>query len=434
MAQCLSVIGLGYVGLPLACAFAQAGFEVIAYDKSISRIKQLRQGIDKNTSIPLEDLKEQAITFTNDHQNLIKANCHIIAVPTPITPSRRPDLSMLLAACKTLGQSLSKGDMVVIESTVYPGVCEDIAAPEIEKVSGLKLDRDFELAYSPERINPGDDEHNLASTIKIVSARTPLALERVKNLYKTIIKAGLHVAPSIQVAEAAKTIENTQRDLNIALMNELAMLFHQLGLDSGDVLAAARSKWNFLPFTPGLVGGHCIGVDPYYLSEKAHEVGFEPQLTLAGRQTNEAIPGFIAEQLMQHLSKQGVHNPINAVILGATYKANVPDIRNSKALELATALEKYGAIVQLVDPLIANGTEQSHSPLKLTDLEECYNNHADLVILAVPHKAFYAASPSPHSLWPLVQKICRPQNAIIADIYHCLERNRAPKGQVLWRL
>ena len=328
----ISVIGLGYVGLPVAVAFAEAGFNVLGFDIDINRIKELKEGHDKTFEVENKRLNNLNLTYTDKSDDIGKANFHIITVPTPITNSNEPDISYLIKASETVGKQLAVGDFVVYESTVYPGCTEDNCIPVLEVVSKLTAGQDFYVGYSPERINPGDPIHRFETILKIVSAQCPQSLKIVSDTYGAVVTAGIFEAPSIKVAEAAKVIENTQRDLNIGFVNELSKIFNAIGVDTYDVLRAAGTKWNFNAFEPGLVGGHCIGVDPYYLTSKALKVGTRPKIILSGRDTNNNYPTFLAEQCHKWLIQQGITNP-KIVQLGLTFKENVPDIRNSKAFD-----------------------------------------------------------------------------------------------------
>ncbi|WP_068317658.1 nucleotide sugar dehydrogenase [Polycladidibacter hongkongensis] len=438
MRECVSVTGLGYVGLPVACAFAKAGLQTVGFDSSAARIKALKEGKDITGSVPTSALNIPRLLLSDDACVLTKATCHIIAVPTPITLSKRPDLSHLKAAASTIAKALKQGALVLVESTVFPGATQEVVAPLLEAGSGLVAHKDFDLAYSPERINPGDPEHSLSNTVKVIGADTQQARNRASALYKHIITAGLHIAPNIATAEAAKAIENTQRDLNIALMNELAMLFHHLGLDSADVLAAAGSKWNFLNFKPGLVGGHCIGVDPYYLTEKAQSVGFEPQVILAGRGTNEQMPLFIATRLMQSAMSFGFSPPLQVTVLGVTYKANVPDIRNSKAVDLIGELQQFGCELQIIDPLASPAEVEAQTGVAPLTLEQAQAKPADLVVIAVPHNAFGLHKTDQEkpaeARWQIPLAMANPHRAMIADLHASLPRKAAPAHVKLWRL
>jgi UDP-N-acetyl-D-glucosamine/UDP-N-acetyl-D-galactosamine dehydrogenase len=355
----ISVVGLGYVGLPVAVAFGKVR-RTIGFDINRARIAELRDGHDRTGEVASEDLRAADIAFTDSIEMLKEANFHIIAVPTPIDEANQPDLKLMCRASETVGAALKAGDIVVYESTVYPGVTEEECLPILEKVSGLKGGLDFTVGYSPERINPGDKEHTFTKIRKVVSGQDAKTLEVVANVYSSVVTAGVHRASSIKVAEAAKVIENTQRDLNIALMNELALIFDRLGIDTGEVLAAAGSKWNFLKFSPGLVGGHCIGVDPYYLTHKAEKSGYIPQVILAGRRINDGMGRFIAQRAVKEIIKAG-HSVLGSVVtvLGLTFKEDCPDLRNSKVIDIIHELKDYGMKVQVCDPL-ADPKEAAH--------------------------------------------------------------------------
>lgn len=386
MNRSVSVIGLGYVGLPVAVAFGKYQ-KVIAFDVKKERLEELKNGYDRTGEVSPEELKNTQLFFTNNAQDLRAADFHIIAVPTPINEANQPDLGPLQKASWIVGSILKKGDIVVYESTVYPGATEEDCLPILEQASGLKGGIDFTLGYSPERINPGDKNHSLSSILKIVSGQDSQTLEIVAQVYETIIEAGVYRAKSIKTAEAAKIIENTQRDLNIALMNELAILFEKLGLDTLDVLEAAGTKWNFLPFRPGLVGGHCIGVDPYYLTYKAERVGYHPQVILAGRRINNMMPSFIAQKTIQEMIRLGHYIPRNRItILGLTFKEDCPDIRNTKVIELIEALKEWGVDLQICDPLAHPDEAQSYYGVNLTPLSQL--KPAQAVVVAVAHRAF----------------------------------------------
>ncbi len=424
----LSIIGLGYVGLPVAVAFARAGYEVIGFDVSERRIAELVAGHDRTASVSQPDLNSSGISFTSDAQNITRADIHIVAVPTPVDSAKRPDLSPLEKAAAIVGSHMKSGAIIVFESTVYPGATEEIAVPILEEKSGLTCGSDFEVGYSPERINPGDTVHGFEDITKIVSASSPAALKRLIGLYGSVVKAGIHAAPSIKTAEAAKVIENTQRDLNIALMNELSMIFHEMNIDTRDVLAGASTKWNFLPFYPGLVGGHCIGVDPYYLTHKAHKLGMTPQVISAGRGTNEAMPKFVAGSIIQESVRLGHHMPPSISVLGLTYKANVPDTRNSKVVDLVRELEKFGAKVHLVDPLADPSETQTEYGLELCEIADL--TPANVVVLAVPHDAFFIED---ENHWNMIRRLVKP-NGLVADLAARLERSERPTDLTLWRM
>lgn len=382
----ISVIGLGYVGLPVAVAFARAGFSVTGFDIDAERVAELRAGRDRTGEVDDLETIGDMIRFTCDSGDLARADFHIVTVPTPITPSKQPDLLPLMAASRTVGRVLKPGDIVVYESTVYPGATEEECIPVLERESGLVADRDFGVGYSPERINPGDRAHRFENITKVVSGSTPEVLDIVARTYGAVVTAGIHRAPAIKVAEAAKVIENTQRDLNIALMNELAMIFARMGIRSRDVLEAASTKWNFMPFTPGLVGGHCIGVDPYYLTAKAEALGFRPEVILAGRRTNDGMGPYIAGELIKTLVRGGRIGDARIGLLGITFKEDVPDLRNSRVPDIIAALSEYGLTALIHDPLADAKDVEREYGLRLAGLEELTD--LDALIVAVPHRLY----------------------------------------------
>jgi UDP-N-acetyl-D-glucosamine/UDP-N-acetyl-D-galactosamine dehydrogenase len=381
----LSVIGLGYVGLPIALEFAKK-ISVIGFDISAKRIELMKKGIDPSNELDKEAFKNSDILFTSNIDDLKKASFHIVAVPTPIDKNNLPDLSFITSASEIAGKAIKKGDYVVFESTVFPGATEEICVPIIEKVSGLKFKVDFKIGYSPERINPGDKLHTLSSVVKITSGCDEESADIIAEVYSSVVKAGIHSAPSIKVAEAAKIIENTQRDLNIALMNELSIIFHKMDINTFDVLEAAGTKWNFLKFFPGLVGGHCIGVDPYYLTYKAHELGHFAQVITSGRAVNDGMSKFIANELVKGIIKTG-KNLLNSKILvmGLTFKENVSDIRNSKVADLVAELQSYGIKVDVIDP-VADKEEVKHE--YGIELIKSPKGKYDSIILAVAHNSY----------------------------------------------
>ena len=421
----LAVIGLGYVGLPVAVAFGRAGFSVVGFDVDPQRIDELRRGIDRTREIGAKELERAGLRLTGDAADLRAADFFIVTVPTPIDEACVPDLSMLLAASRTIGAVLKTGDIVVYESTVYPGATEEDCVPVLEAASGLKAGSDFTVGFSPERINPGDREHRFETIKKVVSGQDARTLDIVAETYGAVVTAGIHRAPSIKVAEAAKVIENTQRDLNIALMNELSLIFDRMDVDTGDVLAAANTKWNFLPFTPGLVGGHCIGVDPYYLTYKAQSIGYHPEVVLAGRRVNDSIGFHVGRECVRRLVRLGRANP-RVTILGITFKENVPDIRNSKVVDIVGELGAYGVPVQIFDPE-ARAEEVRHE-YGLDLSADGALEPADAVIVAVAHREFVAGG------WPLVSKLLRDGKGAVFDIKGVLDRRKVPEGVELWRL
>jgi len=386
----VSVVGLGYVGLPVAVAFGLKR-RTIGFDINEARVAELKSGFDRTGEVAACELQNADILFTDRIEELGLADFHIVAVPTPVDSANQPDLSPMLKASETVGKALKKGDIVVYESTVYPGVTEDECVPILERVSGLVCGPDFTVGYSPERINPGDKEHTFTKIQKVVSGQDEKTLEVVAQVYESVVTAGVHRAASIKVAEAAKVIENTQRDLNIALMNELALIFDRMGIDTNDVLDAAGTKWNFLKFKPGLVGGHCIGVDPYYLTHKAEKIGYIPQVILSGRRINDGMGKFIAQRTVKEMIHSG-HNILGATVtvFGLTFKENCPDLRNSKVIDIISELEDYGVNVQVCDPL-ADPVEALHEyGVSLTSFNEL--KPCDAIVVAVAHKEYLSLS------------------------------------------
>lgn len=383
----IGIVGLGYVGLPLAVEFGKK-FETIGFDINQHRIKELQEGFDRSLEVEPDGLKSaDKLSYTSDASSLAECNIYIVTVPTPIDRNNRPDLSPLIGASKTIAQTLAKNDIVIYESTVYPGATEEDCIPILEAGSGLVFNQDFYAGYSPERINPGDKEHRVINIKKVTSGSTPEIADFVDELYRSIIIAGTHKASSIKVAEAAKVIENTQRDVNIALINELAMLFKELGINTLEVLEAAGSKWNFLPFRPGLVGGHCIGVDPYYLTHKAQEVGYHPEMILAGRRTNDGMGAYTVSQIVKLMTQRKIHIVgSNILILGLTFKENCPDIRNTRVTDMIDELAAYHANIDVYDPW-ADAVETKRE-LNIDLVPELKNGHYDAVILAVAHHQF----------------------------------------------
>jgi UDP-N-acetyl-D-glucosamine/UDP-N-acetyl-D-galactosamine dehydrogenase len=387
----ISVIGLGYVGLPVAVAFGKVR-RTVGFDINALRIKELRTGFDRTGEVTTADLQAADILFTENLAELALADFHIVAVPTPVDEAHQPDLSLMYRASETVGKALKKGDIVVYESTVYPGVTEDECVPILERASGLVCGCDFTVGYSPERINPGDKEHTFTRIKKVVSGQDDKTLEIVARVYESVVTAGVHRAASIKVAEAAKVIENTQRDLNIALMNELALIFDRMGIDTNAVLEAAGTKWNFLKFKPGLVGGHCIGVDPYYLTHKAEKIGYIPQVILAGRRINDGMGTFVAQRAIREMIHSGHTILGNTVtVLGLTFKEDCPDLRNSKVIDIIKELQDYGITVQVCDPL-ADPDEAIHEyGVQLVPITEL--KPAAAVVAAVAHRQFLAWTP-----------------------------------------
>ena len=387
-ARNLAVIGLGYVGLPLVVEFGKRR-AVVGFDVNPRRIAELREGRDVTGEVePAELASARGLTFTSDPDDLRTCDTFIVAVPTPIDAAKRPDLTLLEKASETVGRVLKRGDIVVYESTVFPGCTRNVCVPVLERISGLTFGRDFQVGYSPERINPGDKRHRLPDIVKVTSGSTPEAADLIDRLYGEIITAGTHKAPSIEVAEAAKVIENTQRDLNIALMTELAIIFHRLGIDTHDVLAAASTKWNFLPFKPGLVGGHCIGVDPYYLTHRAQEVGYHPEVILAGRRTNDEMGSYVAMQVARLMMRRG--QPVvgsRVLVLGLTFKENCPDLRNSKVIDVIEGLRDLNAAIDVHDPWADPDDARHEFGLDLLPALPSDGTY-DAIVLAVAHEPF----------------------------------------------
>ncbi len=391
----IAVIGLGYVGLPLARLFATK-YNVIGFDINQRRIDELRNG--KDSTLEVEDAILQAVLkssnnsenglfVSNNLEDIKDCNYYVVTVPTPVDKNNRPDLTPLYKSSETVGKVLKKGDIVIYESTVYPGVTEEECVPVLERVSGLKFNQDFFAGYSPERINPGDKEHTVEKILKVTSGSTPEIGQKVDQLYKSVIVAGTHLAPTIKVAEAAKVIENSQRDINIAFVNELAKIFNILDINTHDVLEAAGTKWNFLPFKPGLVGGHCIGVDPYYLAQKAQEHGYHPEIILAGRRLNDSMGEYVASQVIKCMIKNNIKvNGAEILMLGVTFKENCPDVRNTKIVDVIKALRDYSVNVTIYDPW-ANPTEVAHE-YKLESTDQLPNQKFDAIVLGVAHKEF----------------------------------------------
>jgi UDP-N-acetyl-D-galactosamine dehydrogenase len=383
----IAIIGLGYVGLPLAVEFGKI-IETKGFDINKKRVEELKKGKDSTLEVEPENLVTAAkLTYTNNLEDLKDSNFFIVTVPTPVDKNKTPDLSPLVSASQMLGKIIKKNDIVVYESTVYPGATEEVCIPEIEKVSGLKFNKDFFAGYSPERINPGDKEHRVTNIVKVTSGSTPETAETVDNIYKKIILAGTHKASSIKVAEASKVIENTQRDLNIALINELAIIFDKMKIDTEEVLKAAGTKWNFLNFKPGLVGGHCIGVDPYYLTFKAQEIGYHPEIILAGRRINDKMGAYVVSRVVKEMVKKKIHvHGSNILIMGLTFKENCPDLRNTKVVDIIEEFKDYNAEIDIYDPWVDENEALHEYGLSLT--KELKENTYDTIILAVAHDDF----------------------------------------------
>jgi len=422
----IGVVGLGYVGLPLAAAFGKKQ-PVVGFDVNHQRVEALRQGIDHTGEFTKEELEKTQAEYTTDPEKLARCGFIIVAVPTPITKVKQPDLSMLLSASETVGRYLQPGSIVVYESTVYPGATEEECIPVLEQYSGMKAGRDFFVGYSPERINPGDKEHTLRNIVKVVSAQNEKVLDIIAETYGQVVEAGVYRAPSIRVAEAAKVIENTQRDLNIALVNELAIIFDKLGLDTMEVLTAAGTKWNFLPFTPGLVGGHCIGVDPYYLTYKAQSIGYHPEVILAGRRINDNMGKYIATSLIKQMILKDIPVQGSTVtVLGITFKENVPDIRNSRVVDIISELRDFGVGVQVSDILADRQEVQREYSLCL--VPENQLRPADAVVLAVPHLEYCRRG------WGFICGLLKERRGVVIDVKGVLDKKACPENVSLWRL
>jgi UDP-N-acetyl-D-glucosamine/UDP-N-acetyl-D-galactosamine dehydrogenase len=383
----LAIVGLGYVGLPLAVEFGKQ-YSTVGFDISASRLADLQQGHDTTLEVDDDELAQaKHLSYSSNISDLKSCNIFIVTVPTPINEHKQPDLTPLIKASQTIGQVLKKNDIVIYESTVYPGATEEDCVPILEKVSGLTFNKDFFAGYSPERINPGDKEHRVTTILKVTSGSTPEVAEMVDQLYQSIITAGTYKASSIKVAEAAKVIENTQRDVNIGLVNELALIFNRLGIDTEEVLKAAGTKWNFLPFRPGLVGGHCIGVDPYYLTHKAQSVGYHPEIILAGRRLNDGMGAYVVSQLVKAMLKKRIHvEGSRVLVMGLTFKENCPDLRNTKVVDIIKELKDYGVNVDCYDPWI--NPQEAVYEYNIAPVGELYAGGYDAVILAVAHKQF----------------------------------------------
>jgi UDP-N-acetyl-D-galactosamine dehydrogenase len=423
----LAVIGLGYVGLPLAVEFGKR-YRVIGYDLSATKVAAYNSHIDPAGEVSPEELRAATqLECTTDPSRLASADFFIVAVPTPVDAAHRPDFAPLISSSITVGQQMKRGAIVIYESTVYPGATEEVCIPVLEQNSGLKWQQDFNVGYSPERINPGDKEHTLTKILKVVSGDSPETLDKVADLYGSIIIAGVHRASSIKVAEAAKVIENTQRDLNVALMNELALIFDRMGIDTSEVLAAAGTKWNFLRFKPGLVGGHCIGVDPYYLTYQAERMGYHPQVILAGRRINDGMGKFIAEKTVKLMIQAGISiKGANVNVLGLTFKENCPDLRNSKVPDIIRELESFGIKVNVHDPIADNSAALHEYGLELIDWNDL--PRAEALILAVAHHEYSAKKPA-----ELLSNVC--PGGVVVDIKSMLELVSTRELDInLWRL
>jgi len=411
----VGIVGLGYVGLPLAVEFGKH-FDTVGFDVKPERIRDLKAGHDSTREASPEELKSATrLKFTTRLRDLRACGVMVVTVPTPIDEFKRPELTPLIRASESIGTVLKSGDVVVFESTVYPGCTEEICVPILERVSGLKFNRDFFVGYSPERINPGDKEHRLTSIRKVTSGSTPLAANFVDQLYGSIVRAGTHKASSIRVAEAAKVIENTQRDVNIALINELALIFKRLGIDTEEVLQAAGTKWNFLPFRPGLVGGHCIGVDPYYLTHKATEIGYHPEMILAGRRVNDNMGLHVASEVVRLMTQKRIHvSGARVLMLGLTFKENCPDIRNSKVVDVIRELQKYGATVDVHDPWV--DVTEAQREYAIAPVRKLRSGHYDAAIVAVAHREFKEMGAK------ALRQLCK-HNHILFDIKYLFAAN-----------
>jgi UDP-N-acetyl-D-glucosamine/UDP-N-acetyl-D-galactosamine dehydrogenase len=425
----IAVVGLGYVGLPVAVAFGLS-HQVIGFDINTKRINELKSGHDSTDEVTSQELAATNIQYTHHLEDLRQADFFIIAVPTPVDNGNKPDLSPLIGASNSVGKALKVGDIVVYESTVYPGATEEECVPVLEKISGLKHGVDFTVGYSPERINPGDKEHTFTKIKKIVAGFDAPTLETIAEVYGSVVTAGVHRASCIKVAEAAKVIENTQRDLNIALMNELAVIFKRLDIDTQEVLEAAGSKWNFLPFRPGLVGGHCIGVDPYYLTHKAEQVGYIPQVILAGRRINDSMASFVAKSTIKLMIQQGIDvSKARIGVLGLTFKENCPDTRNSKVIDIIRELQDYGVDVIAMDPHADPEEVQHEYAVDLQDISQLEKNKVDALILAVAHREYKALNAMQ------LRQLVRGDKPVLVDV-KCIQPIEELKAQgfALWRL
>ncbi len=423
----LSLVGLGYVGMPIAVAFAKK-IKVVGYDLNEAKIELYKKGIDPTNEVGNEAVKNTSVEFTADETKLQEAKFHIVAVPTPVNDDHTPDLTPVEGASRTLGKNLTRGSVVVFESTVYPGVTEDVCVPILEKESGLKCGEDFKIGYSPERINPGDKVHRLESIMKIVSGMDDITLDIVANVYSLVVKAGVHRAESIKVAEAAKVIENSQRDINIAFMNELSIIFNKMGIDTQSVLKAAGTKWNFLKFYPGLVGGHCIGVDPYYLTYKAEMLGYHSQVILSGRRINDGMGKYVAQNAVKKLiaANKSVKGA-NVAILGFTFKENCPDTRNTKVTDIVNELREYGIEPVICDPRADSAEAERLYGIEFADISSVKN--ADAVILAVAHDEFKKFTIED------INALFGEGRKVLLDIKGLLDKNEFENaGYIYWRL
>ena len=423
----LSLVGLGYVGMPIAVAFANEGINVIGFDTNKKKIETYLSGIDPTHEVGDETIKKSTVEFTSDAKKLREASFHIVAVPTPVNLDHTPDLSPVIGASTIVGQNLTKGSIVVFESTVYPGVTEDVCVPVLEKESGLKCGVDFKVGYSPERINPGDKVHRLENIRKIVSGMDKESLEEIKNVYDLVIKVGTYPVSSIKTAEAVKVVENSQRDINIAFMNELAMVFDRMGIDTNEVVDGMNTKWNALGFRPGLVGGHCIGVDPYYFTYEAEKLGYHSQIILNGRMVNDSMGAFVADSAIKQMILAGINvSSAKVVILGLTFKENCPDTRNSKVADIIKKLNEYGVTPIVVDPCASESDAKHEYGVTLTKLNDI--NEADCIIVAVAHNEFKNLN---------LEHLFNEKNAknVIIDVKSIVDRNKYAKDKfIIWRL
>lgn len=426
--ESISLTGLGYVGMPIAVEFAKRGIKVIGYDSNPDKIDAYKKGIDPTKEVGDEDVRKSTVEFTADEKSLLKARFHIIAVPTPVANDHTPDLSALKKASETLGRNLRKGSVVVFESTVYPGVTEEICVPILEMSSGLKCGDDFKVGYSPERINPGDETHRLSTIKKVVSGMDLETLEIIAKVYELVVDAGVYKAESIRVAEAAKVIENSQRDINIAFMNELSIIFNKMGIDTYSVLKAAETKWNFLKFYPGLVGGHCIGVDPYYLTYKAEALGYHSQIILAGRKINDDMGRYVAENIIKNMVRSCENvKSAKVAILGFTFKEDCPDIRNTKILDIVKELREYSISPVIADPRADAREAERLYGIGLTDMEDIHD--MDAVVLAVAHKEFKKLT------LERIKQFFRTEEKVLFDLKGIFDRTECEQaGFQYWRL
>jgi UDP-N-acetyl-D-glucosamine/UDP-N-acetyl-D-galactosamine dehydrogenase len=445
----ISVVGIGYVGMPIAVAFAKYA-NVVGFDINEEKVQSYKKGIDVTKEVGDDVIRQTSVHFTSDEKELKNCKFHIIAVPTPVSTDKTPDLKPVIGASKTVGRNLVKGSIVVYESTVYPGVTEDICVPILEAESGLKCGIDFKIGYSPERINPGDKIHRLETIVKIVSGMDEDSLNIIAKTYELVIEAGVHRAESIKVAEAAKVIENSQRDINIAFMNELSIVFNKMGIDTKAVLDAAKTKWNFLDFSPGLVGGHCIGVDPYYFVYKAEELGYHSQIILSGRRINDEMGKYVAENVVKNLIKADKNvKGAEVAVMGITFKENCPDSRNSKVIDIIKELEEYGIGIKVVDPLADEDEVLHEYGIKLHKLEEIKN--VDALIFAVPHKEFSSINlndikkmyrksfvnsfEAMNEVAASIEEEFDLKNNVLIDVKGMFNRTEAEgKGYLYWRL